>query len=102
MQTAYQVQTFNDAEASENRIHSDEIAKKFGFEGALVGGVVVFGHLTYLPVANFGEAWLTNNTAEVRFQKPAYDQQMLSTSMTGDASMISVIIAMRRPSSRIG
>ncbi len=29
----------NFSEASENRIHSDEIAKKFGFKGALVPGV---------------------------------------------------------------
>ena len=33
----------NFAEASENKIHSDDIAKRFGFTGALVPGVTVFG-----------------------------------------------------------
>ncbi|MDH5738252.1 MAG: hypothetical protein OEZ23_08060 [Gammaproteobacteria bacterium] len=74
----YRVQTFNDALESENRIHSDDIAKRFGFEGALVGGVVVFGHMCYQPVKLTGEEWLTDNTAEVKFLKPAYDAQYLN------------------------
>ena len=50
----YSIQTYNDAEQSENRIHSDEMALRFGFKGALVAGVVVFGHMAYLPVKNGG------------------------------------------------
>ena len=42
----YQVIARNFSESSENRIHSDEIARKFGFRGALVPGVAVYGHLT--------------------------------------------------------
>ncbi|MBD3647846.1 MAG: hypothetical protein HUJ31_10440 [Pseudomonadales bacterium] len=78
MEEVYEVQTFNDAEASENKIHSDDIASRFGFEGALVGGVVVFGHMTWPPIKAEGENWLTNNQAEVKFLKPAYDRQMLT------------------------
>lgn len=78
MKSIYEVQTFNDALESENRIHSDDIAKRFGFEGALVGGVVVFGHMTYLPVKSEGTAWMTNNEVEVRFLKPAYDRDILT------------------------
>ena len=37
----------NHSLASENRIHSDEIAQRFGFRGALVAGVQVFGHMSY-------------------------------------------------------
>lgn len=77
-EAVYKIQTFNDALESENRIHSDKIAEKFGFEGALVGGVVVFGHMTYQPVRLMGDSWLTDNQAEVRFIKPAYDQQFLN------------------------
>ena len=73
----YHVTTHNDAVQSENRIHSDEIAQQFGFEGALVAGVVVFGHMTYLPIKAEGTNWLTDNRAEVRFLKPAYDGQEL-------------------------
>ena len=43
----YQVNTYNDAVATENLIHSDEMAKKYGFTGGLVPGVTVFGHMTY-------------------------------------------------------
>lgn len=77
MASTYSVQSFNDAQQSENRIHSDEMAQRFGFEGALVAGVVVFGHMTYLPVKLWGRNWLTNNQAEVKFLKPAYDGQLL-------------------------
>lgn len=74
---SYKIQTFNDALESENRIHSDDVAKRYGFEGALVGGVVVYGHMTYQPMRVAGADWLTDNKAEVRFLKPAYDEQFL-------------------------
>ena len=54
----YEVVARNFSESSENKIHSDEIAKKFGFKGALVPGVAVYGHLTLPLVDRFGENWL--------------------------------------------
>jgi len=51
----YKVIAQNFSESSENKIHSDEIARKFGFRGALVPGVAVYGHLTHLPVKALGE-----------------------------------------------
>ena len=48
----------NFAEASENKIHSDDIARRFGFTGALVPGVTVFGHLAWPLTQRFGERWL--------------------------------------------
>jgi acyl dehydratase len=82
----YSIETFNDAEQSENRIHSDEMAQQLGFKGALVGGVVVFGHMTYLPVKSAGRDWLTGNSAEVRFLKPAYDGEMLDLTFESSES----------------
>ena len=41
-------------EASENKIHSDDIARRFGFTGALVPGVTVFGHLAWPLTQRFG------------------------------------------------
>lgn len=35
----------NSATASENRIHSDEVAREYGFRSGLVPGVTVFGYL---------------------------------------------------------
>lgn len=86
MMPRYSIQTFNDAKQSENRIHSDEMALHFGFKGALVAGAVVFGHMAYLPVKNGGRDWLTNNQAEVRFLKPAYDGEMLDITFEGNVN----------------
>lgn len=82
----YSIKIINDAEQSENRIHSDAIALGFGFRGALVAGVVVFGHMAYLPVKAGGRDWLTNNQAEVKFLKPAYDGEMLDITLEGNAA----------------
>ena len=59
----YQVRAVNDALTSENRIHSDEIARRYGFSGALVSGVAVLGHLVHPLVEAYGEDWLGNTAA---------------------------------------
>jgi len=69
---AYEVIARNFSESHENRIHSDEIARKYGFKGALVPGVAVFGHLTHPLVERLGEDWLAASVNSVRFIKPAY------------------------------
>ncbi len=74
----YQISAYNDALSSENRIHSDEIAKRYGFTGALVSGVSVFGYLTYPLVKSYGKEWLTRGVAEVKFLKPAYADDLLT------------------------
>jgi acyl dehydratase len=79
----YEVQTFNDVAESDNGIHSDEIAKKFGFEAGLVSGAVLLGHMSYLPVKARGRMWMTNNQIEVRFLQPAYDGEILTIEYTG-------------------
>ena len=51
----YEVVARNFSEANENKIHSDEIARKYGFKGALVPGVAVWGHLTHPLAERFGQ-----------------------------------------------
>ena len=68
----------NFAEASENKIHSDDIARRFGFTGALVPGVAVFGHLAWPLTRRFGERWLRGSWVTTRFIKPAYDSETIS------------------------
>jgi acyl dehydratase len=68
----------NFAEASENKIHSDEIAQRFGFTGALVPGVTVFGHLTWPLTQRFGASWLQGSWVTTRFIKPAYHAETIS------------------------
>jgi acyl dehydratase len=70
----------NFAEASENKIHSDDIAKRFGFTGALVPGVTVFGHLAWPVTRHFGERWLQGSWVTTRFIKPAYHGETISMS----------------------
>ena len=68
----------NFAEASENKIHSDDIARRFGFTGALVPGVTVFGHLAWPLTQRFGERWLQGSWVTTRFIKPAYHSETIS------------------------
>jgi len=69
----YRVEAFNTAKASENKIHDDAIARRFGFGGGLVPGVDVYAYMAHLPVARWGRAWLDRGADECRFQKPVYD-----------------------------
>lgn len=81
----YQVRTHNASTQSENRMHSDDVARQFGFRGGLVPGVAVFAHMTQPLVARYGEAWLARGTANVRFDKPAYEGELLTIHMQDEA-----------------
>jgi len=74
----HKIRALNNAESSENRIHSDEIALKYGFTGALVSGVNVFGYLTQALVKVYGEDWLSKGIMDVIFIKPAYQDDLLT------------------------
>src|ERR1700674_1613180 len=63
----YRVSAYNTAHDSENKIHDDAVARRFGFGGGLVPGVDVYGYMTHLPVTRWGRAWLERGTAERRF-----------------------------------
>jgi len=78
---SYRVTAKNFSEASENRIHSDDVARRYGFEGALVPGVAVYGYLTHPVVERFGESWLTESASHVKFLKPAYESDALEISL---------------------
>ena len=73
-----QILSLNDAETSENRIHSDDIAQKYGFTGALVSGVNVFGYMTQPLVRSYGKDWLSRGMLDVIFIKPAYQDNLLT------------------------
>jgi acyl dehydratase len=74
----HQILALNDATESENRIHSDDIATKYGFTGALVSGVNVFGYMTQPLVRAFGEKFLQRGIMDVIFLKPAYQDDLLT------------------------
>src|SRR5207245_2032969 len=50
----YRVQAYNTAKQSENKMHDDTVAKRFGFSGGLVPGVDVMAYMMHLPVDKWG------------------------------------------------
>jgi hypothetical protein len=81
----YRVEAFNTAKASENKIHDDAVARRFGFGGGLVPGVDVYAYMAHQPVAHWGRAWLERGAAECRFQKPVYDGDIATVTATETA-----------------
>ena len=77
----YRVQAFNTAKLSENKMHDDTVARRFGFNGGLVPGVDVMAYMIHLPVAKWGRAFLDRGFIEARFIKPVYDGE--SADVTG-------------------
>jgi acyl dehydratase len=69
----YLVKAVNTSSDSENKIHDDQTARRYGFAGGLVPGVTVYAYLTHPLVATLGTAWLQRGTASVRFAKPVLD-----------------------------
>ena len=49
----YRVSAFNTSKQSENKIHDDTVARRFGFSGGLVPGVDVMAYMMHLPVAKW-------------------------------------------------
>lgn len=91
----YRVRAFNTAHDSENKIHDDATARRFGFSGGLVPGVDVYGYMSHLPVTRWGRAWLERGTAECRFFKPVYDGDEAIVSAIEDGGGIEITVESR-------
>ena len=63
----------NTSVGSENGIHDDSMARRYGFPGALVPGVTVYAYLTPPLVQGLGVGWLDRGTVSVRFHRPILD-----------------------------
>ena len=83
--TTYSVEAYNVSHASENKIHDDATARRFGFKGGFVGGVNVYAYMSHQPVHHWGRAWLERGTAAARFSKPVYEGDVAEVSATLDA-----------------
>jgi acyl dehydratase len=88
----YRVQARNLSHASENKIHDDEVARRFGFRGALVPGVEVYAYMAHLPVARWGSDWLARGTAECRFLKPVYDGNDVTVTAADTGGVLSLSV----------
>jgi acyl dehydratase len=69
----YRVRAHNPATESENKIHHDDVARRYGFEGGLVPGVTVYAYMTHPVVEALGRPWLEQGTMTARFVRPCYD-----------------------------
>ena len=63
----------NTAPDSENQIHSDDLAKRYGFKGGLVPGVTVSAYLLHPVIESSGMAWLEKGYANCKITSPLYD-----------------------------
>lgn len=88
----YEVRAYNSAHQSENKIHDDGVARRFGFTGGLVPGVDVYGYMTHPPVARWGRAWLERGTAECRFASPVYDGASAVVSAAADGERMTLAV----------
>src|SRR4051794_38964719 len=91
----YRVRAFNTAHDSENKIHDDATARRFGFSGGLVPGVDVYGYMSHLPVTRWGRAWFERGTAECRFFKPVYDGEETIVTATESGAGIEISVESR-------
>src|SRR4029077_11151093 len=80
----YRVSAFNTSRHSENKMHDDTVAKRYGFSGGLVPGVDVMAYMMHLPVAKWGRDFLERGLIEARFVKPVYDGEVAN--VTGEES----------------
>jgi acyl dehydratase len=69
----YRLKARNTSTQSENAIHHDDVARRYGFGGGLVPGVTVYAYATYPLVEAWGPAWLERGTVTIRFTKPVLD-----------------------------
>jgi acyl dehydratase len=88
----YEVRAYNTAKASENKIHDDATAQRFGFKGGFVGGVCVYGYMSHQPLQRWGRAWLERGTGEAKFAKPVYDNEIAEVIATEDADGLSLTV----------
>src|SRR5665811_1541819 len=92
---AYRVAAYNTAKLSENKMHDDTVAKRFGFSGGLVPGVDVMAYMMHLPVRKWGRAFLERGLIEARFVKPVYDGQTAEVRGEESGGVLSIEVQSR-------
>ena len=56
----HEMEAYNLSASSENKIHDDTVAQKFGFQGGLVPGVEVYAYMMNPAIRHFGPDWLAS------------------------------------------
>lgn len=93
MVLTYRVPARNTAADSENKIHDDTTAARFGFRGGLVPGVTVYAYMTAPIVERFGLDWLERGSMQIKFHQPFYDGEEVLVRGEADDSADPISIA---------
>lgn len=90
--TRYVYVARNNAAESENRIHSDDVARQYGFAGALVPGIATFAHALTPVLRAYGADWLSHGAVTLRYRKPVYVGQEITVDLASaeDADAVTV------------
>src|SRR6185437_6868414 len=91
----YRVSAYNTSRTSDNKIHDDTVARRFGFKGGLVPGVDVIAYMLHLPVAKWGRGFLERGLIEARFVKPVYDGETAEVSCEERDGVLSLQVESR-------
>ena len=91
----YRVSAHNTAKLSENKMHDDSVARRFGFSGGLVPGVDVMAYMMHLPVKKWGRAFLERGLIEARFVKPVYDGETIDVTAVESDGGLSIQVESR-------
>src|SRR5713226_2799391 len=91
----YRVSAYNTSKQSENKIHDDAVARRFGFSGGLVPGVDVMAYMVHLPVTKWGRAFLERGLIEARFVKPVYDGEIADVTAEESDDVLSIQVESR-------
>src|ERR1700738_1232229 len=91
----YRFEAYNTAKLSENKMHDDTVAKRFGFSGGLVPGVDVMAYMMHLPVRKWGRAFLERGLIEARFVKPVYDGETVNVAGEESDGVLSIEVESR-------
>jgi acyl dehydratase len=87
---------FNSAKDSENMMHDDTVARRYGFAGGLVTGVDIFAYMAHMPVEKWGRDFLDRGVMEARFLKPVYDGEEVAVIAEGsEDAMLAVRVESR-------
>jgi hypothetical protein len=94
----YRVAAKNTAVDSDNKIHDDAVAAKFGFRGGLVPGVIVYAYMTVPVVERFAGDWLERGSMQVKFHQPFYEGEtvVIRAEIDDEAEPAKVIIKAER------
>jgi acyl dehydratase len=71
----YRVTARTTSATSENKIHDDTVARRYGFRGALVPGTTVYAYMIPAIVGGLGMEWLSRGQASLRLREPVYDAE---------------------------